>query len=101
MQEKNRNIVRVSYDPANPPPLTEEQKQELEALAKMPDSEIDYSDIPPITDFSGFHRVTPRSSFVRVDGDILDWIKTLGDDRQALVNDILRQAMLSATNSHA
>lgn len=63
----------------------------------MPDSEIDYSDIQPITDFSGFHRVTPRSAFVRVDGEILDWIETLGNDRQALVNDILRQAMHSAT----
>lgn len=88
------------FDPLNPPPLTEEQKQELEALAKMPDSEIDYSDIPPITDFSGFRRVTPRSSFVRVDGDILDWIKTLGNDRDALINNMLRRQMLAATNGN-
>ena len=28
--------------------LTPEQIAQLEALAKMPDSEIDYSDIPPL-----------------------------------------------------
>ena len=31
------------------PPLTEEQKQRLDALAKMSDDEIDYSDIPKMT----------------------------------------------------
>ena len=87
MEKKHGNVYE--FDPASPPPLTEEQKARLEALAKMPDSETDYSDIPEITDFSGFHSVTPRSSFVRIDGDILDWIKTLGEDRQALVNDLL------------
>lgn len=101
MSKKEESIVVYEFDPLNPPPLTEEQKQELEALAKMPDSEIDYSDIPEITDFSGFHRVTPRSSFVRIDGDILDWVQTLGEDRQALVNDILRKQMLTATATHS
>lgn len=101
MSKNEENIVVYEFDPSNPPPLTEEQKARLEALAKMPDSEIDYSDIPEITDFSGFHRVTPRSSFVRIDGDILDWVKTLGDDRQALVNDILRKQMLAATVNNA
>ena len=31
------------------PPLTEEQKQRLEALSKMTDDEIDFSDIPRMT----------------------------------------------------
>ena len=31
------------------PPLTEEQNQRLDALAKMSDDEIDYSDIPKMT----------------------------------------------------
>lgn len=33
----------------NIPPLTEEQIAEIEALSKMSDDEIDYSDIPKIT----------------------------------------------------
>jgi hypothetical protein len=32
----------------NPPVLSEEQKARLEALAKRPDSEIDFSDIPEL-----------------------------------------------------
>lgn len=56
MYKKEENIVSIEFDPINPPALTPEQKQELENLAALPDSEIDYSDIPPITDFSGFKR---------------------------------------------
>lgn len=32
------------------PPLTPEQKEELAKLAEMSDEDIDYSDIPPLTD---------------------------------------------------
>lgn len=42
--------------------LTLKLKRELAALAAMPDSEIDTSDIPEITDFSGFKRRYPRES---------------------------------------
>ncbi len=31
------------------PPLTDEQKQRLDALSKMTDDEIDFSDIPRMT----------------------------------------------------
>jgi hypothetical protein len=37
-------------------PLTPEQHREIEALKALPDNEIDTSDIPEITDFSGFQR---------------------------------------------
>jgi hypothetical protein len=48
-------IVRFRADEI--PPLTEEEEAELRALAERPDSEIDYSDIPKVTDFSGFMTV--------------------------------------------
>ena len=38
----------VRYKRSELPPLTEERKAELKALAEKPDSEIDYSDIPPL-----------------------------------------------------
>ena len=41
-------IVRYEWGPNGPPPLTEAQKAEIEALKRMPDSEIDFSDIPPL-----------------------------------------------------
>ncbi len=34
----------------NIPPLTAEQLSEIEELSKMTDEDIDYSDIPPLTD---------------------------------------------------
>jgi uncharacterized protein (DUF4415 family) len=40
------NIVKLTLDPSNPPPVTEEQKAALAALAAMPDDQIDYSDAP-------------------------------------------------------
>ncbi len=42
-----KGIIKLRLDPDNPPPLTPKQIAMLDALAKKPDSEIDYSDIPP------------------------------------------------------
>jgi len=42
--------VKYRIDLANLPPLTDKQKAELAALAALPDSQIDTSDIPPLTD---------------------------------------------------
>lgn len=36
------------------PKLTGAQRENLKRLAERPDEEIDYSDIPEVTDFSGF-----------------------------------------------
>ena len=44
---KNPEMVRTTIDLANPPALTPAQIAELDALDAKPDSEIDYSDIPP------------------------------------------------------
>jgi len=49
-KELSENIVRVKGFPK----LTEELREELRVLAEMSDDDIDYSDIPQITDFSGF-----------------------------------------------
>jgi hypothetical protein len=43
------NFVRYKIDLDNLPPLTKEQQAELAALAAMPDSAIDTSDIPELT----------------------------------------------------
>ena len=45
---KSEHKVVYRREPGDP--LTERQKRNLEALAKKPDSEIDYSDIPEATD---------------------------------------------------
>ena len=60
--------------------LTEEQKRQLEALDKIPDDEIDYSDIPPISEWSGFrmglhYRPMWKDFSLKLDEYITDWFE--------------------------
>ena len=94
-------IVRYEVDLGSLPPLTEERKAELRALADRPDSEIDYSDIPPLTEKfwlnavrNPFYKPTKTSTTVRVDSDVLAWLKGQGQGYQTRINAILREAML-------
>lgn len=94
-------IVRYEVDLDHLPPLTEARKAELQALAEMPDSEIDYSDIPPLTEEfwqnavrNPFYKPTKTSTTVRVDSDVLAWLKSQGKGYQTRMNAILREAMI-------
>ena len=50
-------------DLRNLPPLNETRKAEFKALAEMSDSEIDYSDIPPLDDW--FWKNAVRNPFYK------------------------------------
>ncbi len=76
-------------------------QQELTALASMPDSEIDFTDIPPTqeNDWLGaerakFYRPVKQQLTVRIDSDILAWLKSQGKGYQSRLNEILRSAMI-------
>ena len=93
--------IEYKIDPANLPPLTEKQEAELVALAAMPDDQIDYSDIPPLTDEfwknavrNPLYKPTKAATTVRVDADVLMWLKSKGKGYQTRLNSILREAML-------
>jgi len=93
--------VHYEVDLTNLPPLTNEQKDELKALSEMPDSEIDSSDIAPLDDLfwknavqNPFYRPTKTSTTVRVDSDVLAWLKSQGKGYQTRMNAILREAMI-------
>jgi uncharacterized protein (DUF4415 family) len=94
-------IVRKEFDLNKLPPLTDEQQAELKALSAMPDNTIDYSDIPPLDDAfwkhavrNPFYRPTKTTTTVRVDSDVLAWLKSQGQGYQTRINAILREAML-------
>ena len=92
-------MVRTTLDPSNPPPLTAAQKEELARLAAMPDEEIDFSDIPEKLDWSNavrgrFYRPVKQSTTVRLDADVLHWLKAKGKGYQTRLNAILREAMM-------
>lgn len=98
-----RPMVRYTIDLDNPPPLTAEQKKRLKALAAKPDSEIDYSDIPPLTEEfwknavrNPFYRPTKTSTTVRIDSDVLHWLRAQGKGYQSRINAILRREMLAS-----
>jgi len=98
--EPSENIVRIKGIPK----LTEEQRDELRKLAAMPDRDIDTSDIPEITDFSGFevgkfYRPIKETVTVRLDSDVLHWLKQGGKGYQSRLNAILRKEMKAQPNN--
>ena len=66
----------------------------------MKEAEIDYSDIPPL-DKSFFRRATEawppakQQLTIRLDADVLNWLKAHGRGYQTRINRILRAAMES------
>ena len=93
--------AKHQIDLANLPRLTAKQKAEVAALLELPDSEIDTSDIPPLTDAfwknavrNPLYKPTKTSTTVRVDSDVLVWLKSKGRGYQTRINEILRKAML-------
>ncbi len=84
------------------PPLTEAQIKELNRLSGRPDSEVDTSDIPELSDSElagakrgGLYRPVKKQITARVDADVLAWLKSGGKGYQSRMNAILRQAMLN------
>ena len=71
---------------------------ELEALLRLRDEDIDTSDIPEITDWSKavvgkFYRPIKSPVTLRLDSDVLAWLKRSGPGYQTRINALLRQAM--------
>jgi uncharacterized protein (DUF4415 family) len=100
-----KKIVEYEIDLANPPVLTAAQKTELKALTTKPESEIDSSEIPPLReDFwkkaarNPFYRPTKTSTTVRIDSDVLHWLRSHGKGYQSRINAILRREMLASFN---
>ena len=88
--------------------LTEAQMAEVKKLAKMTEERIDYSDIPPLNDtfWAGavknpFYRPTKQATTVRIDADVLAWLRSKGKGYQTKINGILREAMIhEVTDRH-
>ncbi|MFI3223099.1 MAG: BrnA antitoxin family protein [Methylococcaceae bacterium] len=73
-------------------------KSDLARLDAMTDADIDYSDSPPLDDKFFEKLVIPwppskKQLTVRLDEDVLEWIKVQGKGYQNRINYILRAAM--------
>jgi uncharacterized protein (DUF4415 family) len=81
-------------------------RAEMEALMAMPDSEIDFSDIPPTTDWTGAMRGAPwrRATLVpAVDPDVVAWFEAHtkpGETSADAINRTLREVMARGGVSH-
>jgi uncharacterized protein (DUF4415 family) len=96
-----KNIVRHTLDPTHLAPLTAQETDDLKALSALPDDQIDTSDMPPLTEAfwenavrNPFYRPVKQQITVRMDADVLTWLRSMGRGYQTKLNGILRHAML-------
>ncbi len=81
--------------------LSREQRADIAAIAAKKEENIDLSEMPEVVDWSGaemgkFYRPPKKSVTMRLDQDVLDWLKGYGKGYQTRVNSLLRHAMTSS-----
>jgi uncharacterized protein (DUF4415 family) len=96
-------LVSMSSEDIRNRKRTEKERQALLRIAERQavgdDSDIDFSDIPPLTDaqlagmvrLRDFRRKVPVS--VRLDPKVLEWLKSKGEGHLTRINDILMNLM--------
>ena len=80
---------------------TEERKRQITNIVAIADDQIDTSDIPELTDEQlgrairgRFYRPVKRPVTMRLDADVIDWLKKDGPGYQTKANRLLRAEML-------
>ena len=81
--------------------LTAARKDRLKKLAQRPDDEINTSDIPELTEKfwqnavrNPFYRPLKQQLTLRLDADVIAWLRRQGRGYQTRANALLRDAML-------
>src|SRR5467141_380045 len=85
--------------------LTAGRKRRLKNLSRRPDNEINTSDIPELTEKfwqnavrNPFYRPLKQQITLRLDADIIAWLRRQGKGYQTRANALLREAMLEDLN---
>ena len=101
-RRRNGASMRKATKPATTRRLTATQKRELAALAALTDDQIDTSDIPELPPHAWknairgkFYRPLKQAISLRLDADVIAWLKTRGKGYQTRANNLLRQHMLA------
>lgn len=83
--------------------LPEISEEDMAKMRSIRDEEIDCSDIPPLSDefwanakVRELYRPQKRQVTVRIDADVLEWLKSSGKGYQTRLNEILRHEMLGS-----
>ena len=95
MSKNASNTVKLTLAPKNLPPLSDEQKARLDAVASMPDEQIDYSDAPYLPDAAWMKTadllpVNKKQITLRIDAEVLEFFKLTGKRYQSRMNAVLR-----------
>jgi len=91
----------VSAMPSGPGVISEEQ---IANIAVKKDADIDLTDMPEVLDWSKaeigkFYRPTKKPVTIRLDTDIIAWLKSYGRGYQTKTNMLLRHAMKSSVRA--
>ncbi|MEB0138889.1 MULTISPECIES: BrnA antitoxin family protein [unclassified Undibacterium] len=105
MPMKERNIVKRTLDLKKLPRLSPEKKARLDAVASMPDAQIDYSDAAFLPDAVWMKAAaelphTKQQITLRIDAEVLDFFKHGGKRYQSRINAVLR-SYVEAHKTHA
>jgi uncharacterized protein (DUF4415 family) len=99
--KKRAKSKPVIYELKPGEPATARQKRELRELAAMSE-DIDTSDIPELPPGAWknavrgkWYRPVKQPVSIRLDADVLAWLKSKGDGYQTKVNSLLREKMLA------
>jgi uncharacterized protein (DUF4415 family) len=97
----NEESGRVVYRRMPGDPLTAAQKANIEELLKTPGREIDTSGIPELPEGAWkdavrgrFYRPVKQAVSLRLDADVIAWLKKDGQGYQTRANQMLRERML-------
>jgi uncharacterized protein (DUF4415 family) len=95
----SRQEKRVAASALFTKPVTDRQRRELQQLAKLPDSRIDFSDAPERRvrateiEVGRFYRPIKQLVSLRVDAEVLAWFRGRGKKYQTYMNEVLRREM--------
>ena len=81
--------------------LIKNRKRQIASIAVKKDADIDLSEMPEVLDWSGaeigkFYRPSKQPVTMRLDTDIVGWLKSYGRGYQTRVNILLRHAMMDS-----
>jgi uncharacterized protein (DUF4415 family) len=103
-RQRRRNAASTpkAASRASAPQLSAKQKRELAVLAALPDDQIDTSDIPELPASAWkdavrgrFYRPVKQAVSLRLDADVVAWLRKPGRGYQTRANYLLRQQMLA------
>ena len=82
------------------------QKKQIAVIAAKKDEDIDLTDMPEVLDWSKaeigkFYRPPKKPVTIRLDTDVISWLKSYGRGYQTKTNMLLRQAMRSSVRGKA